>query len=48
MLATPAEPIVIGDGGDIVATAAKTIPVRSEGAWMDPAPLGTLGVGIYV
>ncbi len=39
---------MIGDGGDIVATAAKTIPVRSEGAWMDPAPLGTLGVGIYV
>jgi thiamine pyrophosphate-dependent acetolactate synthase large subunit-like protein len=40
------EPIVIGDGGDIVATAAKIIPVRSEGAWMDPGPLGTLGVGM--
>ncbi|MEZ4292366.1 MAG: thiamine pyrophosphate-binding protein [Myxococcota bacterium] len=39
-------PIVIGDGGDIVATAAKIIPVRSEGAWMDPGPLGTLGVGM--
>jgi acetolactate synthase-1/2/3 large subunit len=40
------QPIVIGDGGDIVATAAKIIPVRSEGAWMDPGPLGTLGVGM--
>jgi acetolactate synthase-1/2/3 large subunit len=39
------DPIVIGDGGDIVATAAKIIPVKSEGAWMDPGPLGTLGVG---
>jgi acetolactate synthase-1/2/3 large subunit len=40
------EPIVIGDGGDIVATAAKIIPVKREGAWMDPGPLGTLGVGM--
>ncbi|MBK7949882.1 MAG: acetolactate synthase [Deltaproteobacteria bacterium] len=39
-------PIVIGDGGDIVATAAKIIPVKTEGAWMDPGPLGTLGVGM--
>ncbi|HXK25632.1 MAG TPA: thiamine pyrophosphate-binding protein [Myxococcota bacterium] len=39
------DPIVIGDGGDIVATAAKIIPVKREGAWMDPGPLGTLGVG---
>jgi len=45
-LATLADPIVIGDGGDIVATAAKILPVRSEGAWMDPGPLGTLGVGM--
>ncbi len=40
------DPIVIGDGGDIVATAAKILPVRREGAWMDPGPLGTLGVGM--
>ena len=40
------DPIVIGDGGDIVATAAKILPVRGEGAWMDPGPLGTLGVGM--
>jgi acetolactate synthase-1/2/3 large subunit len=45
-LDTLERPIVIGDGGDIVATAAKIIPVRGEGAWMDPGPLGTLGVGM--
>ena len=45
-LATLDDPIVIGDGGDIVATAAKILPVRGEGAWMDPGPLGTLGVGM--
>jgi acetolactate synthase-1/2/3 large subunit len=45
-LETLADPIVIGDGGDIVATAAKILPVKSEGAWMDPGPLGTLGVGM--
>jgi len=39
-------PIVVGDGGDIVATAAKIIPVKGRGAWMDPGPLGTLGVGM--
>ncbi|MAJ58606.1 MAG: hypothetical protein CBC48_00905 [bacterium TMED88] len=44
-LETLEAPIVIGDGGDIVATAAKIIPVKGEGAWMDPGPLGTLGVG---
>jgi len=45
-LDTLGQPIVIGDGGDIVATAAKIIPVKGEGAWMDPGPLGTLGVGM--
>ncbi len=45
-LETQPNPIVIGDGGDIVATAAKILPVKSEGAWMDPGPLGTLGVGM--
>jgi acetolactate synthase-1/2/3 large subunit len=38
--------IVIGDGGDIVAKAAKVVPVPKNGAWMDPGPLGTLGVGM--
>ena len=45
-LETLDKPIVIGDGGDIVATAAKIIPVKGRGAWMDPGPLGTLGVGM--
>ncbi len=44
-LETLGDAIVIGDGGDIVATAAKILPVKREGAWMDPGPLGTLGVG---
>ncbi len=38
--------IVIGDGGDIVAQASKVLPVPRDGAWMDPGPLGTLGVGM--
>jgi acetolactate synthase-1/2/3 large subunit len=38
--------IVIGDGGDIVASAAKVVPIPKNGAWMDPGPLGTLGVGM--
>lgn len=38
--------IVIGDGGDIVALAAKVVPVPRRGYWLDPGPLGTLGVGM--
>lgn len=38
--------IIIGDGGDIVATAAKAIPIPKNGYWLDPGPLGTLGVGM--
>ncbi len=38
--------IVIGDGGDIVAQASKVVKVPENGAWMDPGPLGTLGVGM--
>ena len=38
--------IVIGDGGDIVAQASKVIQVPRNGTWMDPGPLGTLGVGM--
>jgi len=40
------EMIVIGDGGDIVAQASKVIQVPKNGTWMDPGPLGTLGVGM--
>jgi acetolactate synthase-1/2/3 large subunit len=38
--------IVIGDGGDIVAQASKVVSVPRNGTWMDPGPLGTLGVGM--
>ncbi len=37
--------IVVGDGGDFVATAAYMLNVQGPGSWMDPGPLGTLGVG---
>ena len=37
--------IVIGDGGDVVAASAKVVPIPKNGMWMDPGPLGTLGVG---
>jgi acetolactate synthase-1/2/3 large subunit len=40
------ETIIIGDGGDIVSMAAKVIPVRWPGQWMDPGPLGCLGIGL--
>jgi thiamine pyrophosphate-dependent acetolactate synthase large subunit-like protein len=37
--------VVIGDGGDFVATAAYTLPLEWPQLWLDPGPLGTLGVG---
>ena len=37
--------IVIGDGGDFVATAAHAIPLSADQLWMDPGPFGSLGVG---
>jgi len=37
--------IVIGDGGDIVGSAAYTIRPRGLGQWLDAGPLGTLGAG---
>jgi acetolactate synthase-1/2/3 large subunit len=37
--------IVIGDGGDFVATAASVLRIHKQGHWLDPGPLGTLGVG---
>ncbi|MCL4159655.1 UNVERIFIED_CONTAM: hypothetical protein GTU68_038593 [Idotea baltica] len=45
-VATDNKMIVIGDGGDIVAQASKVLKVPSRGTWMDPGPLGTLGVGM--
>lgn len=37
---------VIGDGGDFVATASYVVrPRRYPAGWLDPGPLGTLGIG---
>jgi acetolactate synthase-1/2/3 large subunit len=38
--------IYIGDGGDVVTTAGQVVKPHLPGHWMDPGPLGTLGVGI--
>ncbi|WP_242337972.1 MULTISPECIES: thiamine pyrophosphate-binding protein [unclassified Anaeromyxobacter] len=35
----------VGDGGNVVAVAAKVLKVRKPGRWLDPGPLGCLGVG---
>jgi acetolactate synthase-1/2/3 large subunit len=40
-----ADAIFIGDGGDFVATAASVMRIHQQGHWLDPGPLGTLGVG---
>jgi acetolactate synthase-1/2/3 large subunit len=37
--------IIVGDGGDFVATAAYVLKLSWPQLWMDPGPLGTLGVG---
>ncbi|MGB1286768.1 MAG: thiamine pyrophosphate-dependent enzyme, partial [Aggregatilineales bacterium] len=37
--------ILIGDGGDIVSACAKVIDITLPGQWLDPGPLGCLGVG---
>jgi acetolactate synthase-1/2/3 large subunit len=43
--AIPEDATIVCDGGDIVGTAAKLVNVHHPGHWMDPGPLGTLGVG---
>jgi acetolactate synthase-1/2/3 large subunit len=35
----------VADGGNWVAIAAKVIQLRKPGRWLDPGPLGCLGVG---
>jgi acetolactate synthase I/II/III large subunit len=35
----------VGDGGNVLAIAAKVIRVSRPGRWLDPGPLGCLGVG---
>ncbi|WP_460039448.1 thiamine pyrophosphate-binding protein [Thermaerobacter litoralis] len=45
--ALPPGVTVIGDGGDFIGTAAKVVrPRRYPAGWLDPGPLGTLGVGL--
>jgi len=35
----------VADGGNVVAVAAKVIQLDVPGRWLDPGPLGCLGVG---
>lgn len=37
--------ILVGDGGDFVATASYTVRPRGPLRWLDPGVFGTLGVG---
>ncbi|MFP4321138.1 MAG: thiamine pyrophosphate-binding protein [Anaerolineales bacterium] len=37
--------VVVADGGDIVSACAKVINLTQPGQWLDPGPLGCLGVG---
>lgn len=37
--------ILVGDGGDFVATVAYTVSPRGPLQWLDPGVFGTLGVG---
>jgi acetolactate synthase-1/2/3 large subunit len=37
--------MMVGDGGDFVATAAYTVSPRKPLSWLDPGVFGTLGVG---
>jgi acetolactate synthase-1/2/3 large subunit len=37
--------VLIGDGGDFVATASYTVSPRTSYSWLDPGVFGTLGVG---
>ena len=39
------ESILVGDGGDFVATASYILSPRSPYSWLDPGVFGTLGVG---
>jgi acetolactate synthase-1/2/3 large subunit len=37
--------IIVADGGEIVTAAAKRIDLFDKGHWLDPGPMGCLGVG---
>lgn len=43
--ALPADAILVGDGGDYVATASYIVRPTGPLAWLDPGVYGTLGVG---
>jgi acetolactate synthase-1/2/3 large subunit len=38
--------VFIGDGGDVVTFSGGVVQPKGPGLWMDPGPLGTLGVGV--
>ena len=38
--------LYIGDGGDVVTFSGGVVQPKAPGLWMDPGPLGTLGVGV--
>lgn len=38
--------IYVCDGGDVVTFAGGVVQPKSPGHWLDPGPLGTIGVGI--
>jgi acetolactate synthase-1/2/3 large subunit len=38
--------LFIGDGGDVVTFSGGVVQPKGPGLWMDPGPLGTLGVGM--
>ncbi len=40
-----ANSVLIGDGGDFVATVSYTVRPRGPLSWLDPGPFGTLGAG---
>lgn len=39
------DPVFVADGGNFVAMCAKVIELPGPGRWLDPGPLGCLGVG---
>jgi len=42
---TASDSMFVADGGNWVAIAAKVIGLQKPGRWLDPGPLGCLGVG---
>ena len=41
----PEDSVLVGDGGDFVATASYVLRPRGPLSWLDPGVFGTLGVG---